>query len=139
MELERVRAQLQRILASSAFASAERGSKFLRFVVETALDGRAGEIKEYVIGVDVLGRSPSSDPKTDPVVRVEAGRLRSRLNSFYQSEGKRDAVLISLPKGSYVPEFSEHHNLLDRGPPRKVLVYISLGGYAAASRPPENP
>lgn len=104
-----MRAQLQRILASSAFADAERGSRFLRFVAEVALEGRAGDIKEYVIGVEVLGRSPSFDPKTDPIVRVEAGRLRARLNSFYQSEGKRDAVLISLPKGGYVPEFSEHH------------------------------
>jgi hypothetical protein len=104
-----VRSQLQRILASSAFANAERGSRFLQFVVEAALDGRAGEIKEYVIGVDVLGRSPSFDPKTDPIVRVEAGRLRARLNLFYQSEATRDAVLISLPKGGYVPEFSVHH------------------------------
>ena len=63
MEAERVRAQLQRILASSAFADAERGSRFLRFVAEVALEGRAGDIKEYVIGVEVLGRSPSFDPK----------------------------------------------------------------------------
>jgi hypothetical protein len=100
MEAERVRAQLQRILASPAFADAERGSRFLRFVAEAALEGRAREIKEYAIGVEVLGRSPSFDPKTDPIVRVEAGRLPARLNSFYQSEVKRDAVLISLPKAA---------------------------------------
>jgi Tol biopolymer transport system component len=127
MEAERVRAQLQRILVSSAFANAERGRKFLRFVVEAALDGRAGEIKEYVIGVDALGRSPSFDPKTDPIVRVEAGRLRARLNSFYQSESKRDAVLISLPKGSYVPEFSEHHLPSSSGKTKHPAVLL-FGG-----------
>lgn len=102
-----MRLQLQRILGSSTFADAERGSRFLRFVVETALEGRTGEIKESVIGVEVLGRSPSFDPKTDPIVRVEAGRLRARLSLYYEGEGKDDAVLISLPKGRYVPEFTE--------------------------------
>jgi hypothetical protein len=127
MEAEQVRAQLQRILASSAFADAERGSRFLRFVVEAALDGRAGEIKEYVIGVEVLGRSPSFDPKTDPIVRVEAGRLRARLNSFYQSEAKRDAILISLPKGGYVPEFSERHLPKGAGKARHPAVLLFVG------------
>lgn len=99
--------QLQRILGSSTFADAERGSRFLRFVVEAALEGRTGEIKESVIGVEVLGRSPSFDPKTDPIVRVEAGRLRARLSAYYDGEGKGELVLISLPKGRYVPEFTE--------------------------------
>ena len=108
MDLERVRVQLQRILGSAAFADGERGSRFLRFVVEAAIEGRTGEIKESVIGVEVLGRSPSFDPKIDPIVRVEAGRLRTRLNTYYQGEGKVDPVLISLPKGGYVPEFSEN-------------------------------
>lgn len=103
-----MRGQLDRILASSAFADAERGSRFLRFVVDTTLEGRTGEIKESVIGVEVLGRSASFDPKTDPIVRVEAGRLRARLGKYYQSEGKGDPVLISLPKGGYVPQFSVH-------------------------------
>jgi Tol biopolymer transport system component len=107
MDAERVRVQLQKILGSSAFGDAERGSRFLRFVVEAALEGRTGEIKESVIGVEVLSRSPSFDPKTDPIVRVEAGRLRARLSSYYEAEGKGDALLISLPKGRYVPEFTE--------------------------------
>ena len=108
MEAERVRGQLDRILAIAAFADAERGSRFLRFIVNRALDGRAGEIKESVIGVEALGRNPSFDPKSDSIVRVEAGRVRDRLSSYYAGEGRSDAVLISLPKGGYVPEFSEH-------------------------------
>src|SRR5215470_10166893 len=107
MEGERVRAQLDRILASAAFAGAERARGLLRFVVECTLGGRIGEVKESVIGVEVLGRSSSFDPKTDPIVRVEAGRLRARLGSYYESEGVEDSVLIALPKGGYVPEFSE--------------------------------
>jgi hypothetical protein len=76
MDPERTRAQLDRILASAAFANAERASSFLRFVVVRALAGRTGEIKESVIAVEALGRSPSFDSKSDPIVRVEARRLR---------------------------------------------------------------
>jgi eukaryotic-like serine/threonine-protein kinase len=107
MEADRVRAQLERILASTAFASAERPSTFLRFVVEGALAGRTGEIKESVIAIEVLGRKPSFDSKADPIVRVEAGRLRDRLRAYYQGEGEADRVLIAVPKGGYVPQFSE--------------------------------
>lgn len=108
MDAERVRAQLQRILASATFGDAERASRFLRFVVELTLDGRANEIKESVIAIEVLGRNSSFDSKSDPIVRVEAGRLRDRLNSYYEGgEGLSDRTLIAIPKGGYVPEFSE--------------------------------
>jgi Tol biopolymer transport system component len=102
-----VRGQLDRILASAAFAQAERAASFLRFVVNRVLERRAGEIKESVIAVEALGRSPSFDPKSDPIVRVEARRLRDRLDSYYRREGADDLVVISLPKGGYVPEFSD--------------------------------
>ena len=107
MDAQRVRLQLNRILASAAFADAGRASSFLRFVVERTLEGHDGEIKESVIAVEVLGRAPSFDSKSDPIVRVEAGRLRDRLGSYYEAEGGEDSVLISLPKGRYVPEFIE--------------------------------
>src|SRR3954451_9793229 len=107
MEEDRVRVQLERILASAAFADAGRASSFLRFVVDRTLQGRSIEIKESVIAVEVLGRNASFDSKSDPIVRVEAGRLRDRLDSYYQSEGDADRVLISMPKGGYTPEFSE--------------------------------
>jgi Tol biopolymer transport system component len=107
MEAEEIRAQLERVLSSAIFADAGRAQKFLRFVVEVALAGRHDEIKESVIGVEVLGRTASFDPRNDPIVRVEAGRLRSRLLSYYQSEGAADTVLIDLPKGGYVPQFQK--------------------------------
>lgn len=102
-----MRAQLDRILASDAFCDAERAGRFLRFVVEHALHGRIGEIKESVIAIEVLGRNSSFDSKYDPIVRVEAGRLRDRLSSYYEGEGATDRILIAIPKGGYVPEFSE--------------------------------
>ena len=119
MDTQRIRLQLDRILASAAFADADRASSFLRFVVDRKLDGRAGEIKEFVIAVDVLGRTSSFDSRTDPIVRVEAGRLRDRLRSYYEDEGEADVVLISLPKGGYVPEFSERQRT---APPNSARV-----------------
>src|SRR5712692_1108884 len=129
MEAKRVRAQRERILASAAFAGAERASSFLRFVVERTLEGRTGEIKESVIAVEVLGRSPSFDSKSDPIVRVEAGRLRDRLSSYYQGEGEADNVLIALPKGGYVTEFSERRTLAPTN--RTAVLRLSI-------LPPEN-
>jgi hypothetical protein len=103
---EQIRAQLGRVLASSAFDQADRASAFLRFIVTTSLEGRASEIKESVIAVEALGRTTSFDPKSDPIVRVEAGRLRTRLKAYYDAEGSQDPILITLPKGGYIPEFA---------------------------------
>ena len=100
-----VRAQLDRILSSRPFSGAERATSFLRFVVDKTLCGEADQLKEYVLALEVLGRKPSFDPRNDPIVRVEAGRLRARLEEYYQTEGSRDHLLITLPKGGYVPAF----------------------------------
>ena len=106
-----MRAQLERILASATFGDAERASRFLRFVVEHTLERRFDEIKESVIAIEVLGRDSSFDSKYDAIVRVEAGRLRERLNSYYEGDGQADRTLVSIPKGGYIPEFSERHPL----------------------------
>jgi Tol biopolymer transport system component len=105
VEPQRVRAQLERILSSRQFSGADRACTFLRLVVERVLSGRADEIKESVIAIEAFKRDPAFDPKTDPIVRVEAGRLRDRLKAYYESEGEADTVSIELPKGRYVPEF----------------------------------
>ena len=101
-----VRAQLQRILSSSLFLNSERLTHFLTFIVEETLEGHRDDLKEYRVGVVVCRRKDSYDTRTDPVVRVEARRLRSALSVYYAQEGNSDAVLISLPKGGYVPVFS---------------------------------
>src|SRR5438132_1406162 len=100
-----VAAQLEKILSSQALGAAgSQAARLLRFVVERTLEGREDEIKESVLGLEVFGR-PSFDPRTDPIVRVEASRLRQKLTSYYQSEGKEDGLRILLPKRGYVPVF----------------------------------
>jgi Tol biopolymer transport system component len=100
-----VLAQLERIVAHPTFASSGRPCSFLRFVVEEQLAGRGDEIKEYVIGVQVYRKNEAYDPRTDPTVRVDAGKLRARLTEYYEGDGLCDPVIISIPKGSYVPRF----------------------------------
>src|SRR5258708_604848 len=99
--------QLERVLASSLFQGAVRSCALLKFIVEEFLNGRIDRLKEYTIGADALGRGESFDPRTDPIVRAEASRLRARLERYYAAEGLADPVTIILPKGSYVPQFVE--------------------------------
>jgi TolB-like protein/Tfp pilus assembly protein PilF len=98
-----VTAALQRILASEAFAGVERPSRFLRHVVESALQGQSAVLKESLLGVQVFGRDASWDPRADPVVRQEAARLRKRLARYYKTASPE--VRIELPVGTYVPVF----------------------------------
>jgi TolB-like protein len=100
-----VRLQLDRILASEGFANAERMSKFLRYVVDRTLAGETDQIKEYAIGVDVFGRDGSYDPRLDSIVRVEARRLRSKVDEYYAGHGRNDDIVIRLRRGSYAPSF----------------------------------
>ena len=105
-----VRAQLNRILASEEFANASRMSRFLRFAVETKLRGEADQIKEYLIGCEVFDRGDDYDPRVDPIVRVEARRLRAKIEEYYAGTGLKDSVRIRLPKGSYAPSFEAREN-----------------------------
>lgn len=101
---EAIRDALARILGSKAFADSPRLSAFLRFVVSEWLAGRTGEIKGYTIGVAVFERGEGFDPNTDPIVRVEATRLRRLLSQYYLNEGAEDPIILELPRGGYVPE-----------------------------------
>ncbi|AMJ58912.1 hypothetical protein [Bosea sp. PAMC 26642] len=100
-----IRAAMDRILASDALRGAPQLSAFLSFIVERALAGRGGELKGYTIAVEAFGRAPDFDPQTDPIVRVEAGRLRKALALYYAGEGADDPVRITMPVGAYVPVF----------------------------------
>ena len=80
-------------------------SRFLRFTVDHALAGSASTIKEYLVGVEVFDRAPDYDPRVDPIVRVEARRLRTKLRAYYGSHGESDPVVIEFPKGAYAPTF----------------------------------
>ena len=97
--------QLARILRSETFQQADRLKRFLTFVVTEAINGRQEELKEYVIGVQVFRKEEGFDPRTDPIVRVQARRLRAKLVRYYREEGRADALIIDLPKGGYAPLF----------------------------------
>ena len=102
---DQVRGQVDKILASRLFARSERLCRFLRFCVELTLDEKSDQLKEQLVGVEVFDRKGDYDPRTDPIVRVEARRLRSKLKAYYTSSGRPDCLLIELPKGGYVPSF----------------------------------
>ena len=103
---EAIRAQVGRILSSAVFADSDRMSRFLRFAVDEALNGHADRLKEIVIGAEVFDRGASYDPRLDPIVRVEARRLRTKLRAYYEGPGKQDPVILEFPKGQYSPVFS---------------------------------
>ena len=100
------RAQLGRILKSPDFDATARGHRLLGHVVEETLSGRAGRIKAYSIAVEVFGRDVSFDPQKDPIVRIEAAHVRRSLERYYLTAGQSDPILITIPKGGYVPIFS---------------------------------
>ncbi len=102
---EGIRQQLERVLSSSGFRKCAQLSRFLRFAVDQALEGANGAAKETSIGVEIFGRKPDYDPGCDPVVRVEARRLRIKLAQYYELEGREDPIRIDLPKGGYLPVF----------------------------------
>jgi TolB-like protein len=102
---EAVEAQLERMLSSAAFIAAPSLSQFLRFVVKESLAGRSDQIKAYTIAVKAWGRERDFDPQSDPIVRIQAGRLRRALKDYYAAEGAQDPVRIEIPKGGYVPRF----------------------------------
>jgi serine/threonine-protein kinase len=100
-----IRRQLAKISASNAFANSTRMKRFLSLAVEYTLAARAHELKEYLIGVEVFDRDVSFDPRLDPIVRVEARRLRTKLVAYYEGPGLEDELIIEFVKGAYVPQF----------------------------------
>lgn len=100
---DRVRLSLQAILDSQTFARSERLRAFLKFVVEMEQLGLAHQLKGYTIGIDVFSRDESFDPGADPLVRVQAGKLRRLLNQYYADEGRHEPLRIRIPLGCYVP------------------------------------
>ncbi|MDX2040580.1 MAG: hypothetical protein SF097_04985 [Acidobacteriota bacterium] len=98
-------AQLERILSGRTLHGSESLRAFLRFVVEQSVEGEEHQLKEYIIATEVFGRGSDFDPRIDSVVRVQAGRLRNKLQEYYATEGKGDSIVIDLPKGQYTPVF----------------------------------
>lgn len=106
---ENVRDQLERVLASHVLASSGQLRRLLRLVVERTLEGQPALLKEYNLGLEVFQRPPDYDPKIDPIVRVQARRLRAKLDEYYAGEGAGDPLLIQIPKGAYTPVFEQRN------------------------------
>src|SRR6202162_1459194 len=102
---EAIREELARILESSIFIQSDRLGRFLRYTIETTLEGDAKTLKEYLIGTEVYDRKPPYHPSVDSIVRSEARRLRNKLRQYYESVGHDDPVFIYYRTGSYVPAF----------------------------------
>src|SRR6266851_10027193 len=109
--VESIHLVLHKILSSKHFCNSPRHLEFLRFTVTETLAGRGGNLKEYVLGVEVFGRQDSFDPHVSPIVRVGASRVRTKLQAYYDGEGQSDPLTIEFPKGSYVPVFRRRRHV----------------------------
>lgn len=132
LSVEGCRAQLNRILNSADFEATGREHRFLSHVVEETLSGRGGRIKAYSIAVEVFGRDVSFDPQTDPIVRIEAGHLRRSLERYYLTAGQSDPILITIPKGGYVPAFVSRSLPPIPNPPENSVASVTA---AISARP----
>ncbi|MEP2029092.1 MAG: hypothetical protein ABJI96_10360 [Paracoccaceae bacterium] len=103
-EPESVRTALSQVIGSAEFRASEKRTAFLEYVVQKALSDETETIKAYNIGIDIFGRGEDFDPQSDPVVRVEAGRLRRDLEHYYLTAGRDDKIVFAIPKGTYIPE-----------------------------------
>jgi TolB-like protein/Tfp pilus assembly protein PilF len=118
--------QVSRITASAQFAASARLSAVLRYVVKQTVDGRAEDIKEYTIALEVFGRPESFDPRLDTIVRVQASKVRAKLKEYYAGEGARDAVLIDLPRGTYVPVFHSNDPPSEPAGPGRRRIKVQI-------------
>jgi hypothetical protein len=117
-----IAAALKRVCASSPLDHSPKLVRFLRFVVESTLAGQGHRLKGYTIGVEALGRDESFNPQADPIVRVEAIRLRAALDRYYAGAGAGDPLLIEMPRGHYVACFHWRTPRYDGRVPRLVKV-----------------
>jgi hypothetical protein len=133
---DEIRAAVDRLIVSTVFKRSPQLGAFLRYVVEAVLHGKSDRIKAYTIGVEVLRRDVKFDPQIDPIVRVEATRLRRTIERYYTGPGADDPIIIDLPRGSYVPSFRRRHLGSDAVPVpiwRKPLAWMPRGAAAAVA------
>src|SRR4051794_2473301 len=102
---EDVRAHLARLLGTAVFRASDRRRQLLVYMVEQTLTGHADRLKAFDLAAAVLGRGDRFDPQHDPIVRVEVRRLRRDLEHYYLTDGRDDAIRITIPKGRYLPTF----------------------------------
>jgi adenylate cyclase len=137
-----IRAALERIVSSREFSGADRACAFLKFVVEETLQGRASQLKGYTIAVEVFGRPPDFDPAHDPVVRIQAGRVRRALDRYYLFSGRDDPIRIEIPRGRYVPVVTSAPTRSEASDAGSIATGIKPGATIAVMPPSdlgENP
>jgi len=107
--------QLEKIFSDPLFSEAEILKKFLKFVVQETYYGRSNCLKEYTIATNVLGKPANFRPQENGIVRIHAGRLRRALDLYYDGSGSNDELIIFIPKGKYIPEFSTKEQAVSNG------------------------
>jgi len=115
---EEIQKQLRRILDSPEFQATDRQREFLQFVVLETLAGRSYEIKGYTVATQVFGRKEDFDQTIDPIVSIQANKLRRAIERYYLVAGKQDPIHIDIPKGTYVPTFYEQTGIKSDTTPR---------------------
>ena len=116
---EAARGQVSRILQSQTFRNAESQRRLLSYLAEKSLSGEADQLKEYTVGLEAFGKPESYDPQHDASVRIQAGKLRQKLEEYYRSEGRDDPVLVSFPKGRFRLQFAGAPPTRDVPPPQR--------------------
>ncbi|HEY0382060.1 MAG TPA: hypothetical protein VGC72_07670 [Candidatus Elarobacter sp.] len=128
--VQAVRDHLERIVADDLFSGAARLCRFLRFTVESKISGREDQIKEFVIGREVFDRKDGYDPRLDPIVRVEARRLRAKLAEYYEGPGRAEPFRLEYPRGSYIPIVTRPNPVVPDAQPahRRNLKWLAIPG-----------
>jgi TolB-like protein len=128
--VQAVRDHLERIVADDLFSGAARLCRFLRFTVESKIAGREDQVKEFVVGREVFDRKDGYDPRLDPIVRVEARRLRAKLAEYYAGPGRTEPLRLEYPRGSYVPIVTRPRTAVADAPPsrRRSLLWLAVLG-----------
>ena len=126
--------QLDRLLASPYFSHSRRFPNFMRFVVEHTLAGDVDDIKERTLGIEIFGKDADYDTAADPIVRVTAAEIRKRVAQYYQDPAHDEELRITLPSGSYIPQFHSPKGATDHGLP-EVDSVAHAAGCRARRRP----
>jgi hypothetical protein len=130
--------QLERLLSNPYFSHSRRFPSFLRYVVEKTLDGQEDDLKERTLGIEIFGRQPDYDTSSDPIVRVTAAEIRKRIAQYYQEPGHENELRISLPAGSYIPQFQGPTTAPDESAPAADGFVSPNSSVASQPTPPHH-
>lgn len=121
-------AQVLKILESRTFRDTEVLKRLLDYLAQQAMKKNGSDLKEYTVGIEAFGKTPDYNPQVDSSVRVQAGKLRQRLETYYRTEGAEDAVIVELPKGHFNLEFSQRQPAANSVSKHKGRNWFWVGG-----------